>query len=313
MAARPEPPAVPPQALASAAAFLTHLQFERALSQYTARNYGQAIEAFHKFLIGNKWDGSYDSIKPRTVRSFVIESQRDISRRSLHLRVSALRTYFDYLRRRKFATSNPFTGLSLPKLSKPLPKFLTQDQMAALLDSPAKLDSGDDPQAVFARTRDSVMLEVLYGSGLRVSELANMRWVDIDWSQGAVRVFGKGRKERICPLGKPAVAALHTYMGHSGASTGSSARVLLTDRRQPVTPEWVQRRLKACLKIVGLPMDMTPHKLRHSCATHMLDEGADLRSVQSLLGHASLSTTQVYTHVSVARLKDVHKQAHPRA
>ncbi len=303
---------VPPAAQAAAARFLAWLELERRLSPNTVRNYRQAIEAFHRFLARDGWAGDPDAVEPRTARSFAIESQRSLSRRSLHLRISGLRSFFNYLRKHKIARNNPFTGLSLPKLSKPLPRFLTQEQTSLLMEAPARLTQGDEPAQRFARTRDRVMLEVLYGGGLRVSELSGMRWRDIDWREGAVRVLGKGRKERICPLGDTAVRALREYREAHARNPGEAGNVLLKDSHAPATPRWVQLRLKSCLAAVGLPMDLTPHKLRHSCATHLLDEGADLRSVQSLLGHSSLSTTQIYTHVSVARLKEVHKQAHPR-
>ena len=165
----------------------------------------------------------------------------------------------------------------------------------------------------FTALRDSVILEMLYGGGLRVSELCGLNLGQIDMEQGVARVLGKGGKERLCPLGKVAVECLQRFLELSGASTDRGSPVVFTAQGKRLQAAQVQRLLKTHLRAAGLPLDMTPHKLRHSYATHLLDHGADLRSVQELLGHASLSTTQVYTHVSVARLKDAHRQAHPRA
>jgi integrase/recombinase XerC len=293
--------------------FAQHLTLELRDSSYTARNYLQAARAFETFLkCENK---SLAEATVRDARSFAVESQRDISRRSLRLRISALRTYFDWLVRRGDAKANLFRGISIPKARVPLPRFLTQAQMAALLDSPATLRRTEEKGDDFTLGRDGVMLEVLYGAGLRVSELCNLTWGDMDLRTGTARILGKGRKERITPLGDVAVEKLLAYRKTLPFVPGWDDFVLfekVTPKKVPAYPRWVQRRLKDCLLAAGLPADLTPHKLRHSFATHMLDEGADLRVVQSLLGHSSLSTTQIYTHVSAARMKQVHQQAHPR-
>jgi integrase/recombinase XerC len=165
----------------------------------------------------------------------------------------------------------------------------------------------------FAISRDRVMLEVLYGAGLRVSELVGLTYGQLELEAGVARVRGKGNKERLCPLGEAATAALRRHRTEHAASTDFAARVLAHADGQPLTARWVQLRLKTMLKLAGLPLDLSPHKLRHSFATHLLDHGADLRAVQEMLGHARLSTTQVYTHVSVARLQEAHRKAHPRA
>ncbi len=295
--------------------FLAYLLAERRLSEYTARNYSQAIDAMYEHLVREGWKGDFDAIDKKSVRGLVIESQSGISRRSLRLRVSGLRTFFDWMLKKQISSSNPFREIAVPKARIPLPRFLTQTQMAELLQSPEKLRTGNTPRDDFAVARDSVMLEILYGAGLRVSELVNLRWRDLDLSQGLARVLGKGRKERLCPIGEQAVRCLQEYRSTLPFIPAYEEPVLLWDAwpAQACQTRWVQRRLKLCLLSVGLPVDLTPHKLRHSCATHMLDEGADLRTVQSLLGHSSLSTTQVYTHVSTTRMKAAHHQAHPRA
>jgi integrase/recombinase XerC len=293
--------------------FAQHLTMELRYSSCTARNYKQAADAFEAFLKREKSDFSHAGA--REARGFAIESQRDISKRSLRLRISALRTLYDWLVRKGHAKANLFKGISIPKARVPLPRFLTEEQMAQLLETPATLRRTEEKGDDFTELRDTVMLEVLYGAGLRVSELCNLRWGDMDLRTGTARVLGKGNKERIAPLGDVAVEKLLAYRKILNFVPGWDDFVLLEKiepKRVPSYPRWVQRRLKDCLLAAGLPADLTPHKLRHSYATHLLDEGADLRVVQSLLGHASLSTTQIYTHVSAARMKQVHKQAHPR-
>jgi integrase/recombinase XerC len=290
---------------------------ERRMSPYTGRNYTQAIDAFIVYLghSGMK-NVTPDKVDLVTARGFVVESQREVSKRTLRLRISAMRSFFNWLVTRGDCTKNVFKEVSIPKARIPLPRYLTQDQMATLLEAPALLRANDEDAEDFDELRDSVMLEILYGAGLRVSELCNLRWGDIDTREGTARVLGKGSKERIVPIGMEAVRQLLDYRDCLGFVPKFDDPVLLaSEKKKRVTayPRWVQRRLKACLAIAGLPADLTPHKLRHSYATHMLDEGADLRVVQSLLGHSSLSTTQVYTHISVARMKEVYKQAHPHA
>ena len=297
--------------------FLQYLILERRLSRYTGRNYTQTIDAFIVYLAHSGMVGiDAGSVNLTTARGFVVESQRDVSKRTLRLRISAMRSFFNWLVAQRLCVKNIFKEVSIPKARIPLPRYLTLDQMATLFEAPALLRANDEDSNDFDELRDSVMLEILYGAGLRVSELCNLRWGDIDMREGSARVLGKGSKERIVPLGIEAVKRLVEYRETLGFVPKFDDRVLLAkDKKKRVNayPRWVQRRLKACLAIAGLPADLTPHKIRHSCATHMLDEGADLRVVQRLLGHSSLSTTQVYTHISVARMKEVYKLAHPHA
>ncbi|MGH8019084.1 MAG: tyrosine-type recombinase/integrase, partial [Opitutaceae bacterium] len=206
----------------------------------------------------------------------------------------------------------PAIGLVLPKLEKTLPKFMTERQVRELLAMPARLleNEGADP---FIAWRDRLALELLYGAGLRVSELCALIYGQVDFDDGVARITGKGNKVRTSPLGRVATAVLVQWRDHFARDKGPTAPVLVNASHEPLTPRHVQLLLKKYLALAGLPMDLTPHKLRHSFATHLLDRGADLRLVQDLLGHASLATTQVYTHISVARLKDIHRKAHPRA
>ena len=294
-------------------AFCDHLALERRVSEYTVRNYRAAVENFVQHLeSAGKWSGDFASVSQLQVRSFLVEEGRSKARRTLHNHVSGLRAFYLYLRRQGLVESNPFSGLSLPKLEKPLPKFLTEKQMSALLNAPILLWK-DGQIGEFEAFRDSLILELIYGGGLRVSELCALNHGSVDPQQGVARVLGKGRKERLCPLGPVATQCLKLFVERFKLEAAYSAPVVCTRRGQRMEPRQIQKLLKVHLKAAELPSDMTPHKLRHSFATHMLDQGADLRAVQELLGHANLSTTQIYTHVSIARLKEAHKQAHPRA
>lgn len=293
--------------------FLVYLEKERRYSPYTLRNYRQAFEDFYRWLVlSGLGERGWDGLTPRAVRDFVIEAQRRFDRRTLHNHVSGLRAFFKYWLKRGGVARNPFVGVPLPKLEKRLPKFLTEDQMKTLLAGPQRLLENQSIDA-FTAWRDRLVMELLYGGGLRVSEVCNLNHGDVDPASGVARVLGKGRKERLCPLGKVAMAVLAKFRQEFARDTGRAAPVLVTSDHARLPVRQVQLLLKRYLALADLPLDLTPHKIRHSYATHLLNAGADLRLVQELLGHASLNTTQVYTHVSVARLKEIHSRAHPRA
>lgn len=290
--------------------FLDYLAKERRYSAYTVRNYRQAFEDFYFWLTGRGY--RLDALTSRETRDFIIEAQRRYGRRTLHNHVSGLRSFYKYWQQHGKVAQSPFTGMPLPKLEKVLPKFLTESQMTLLLAGPQKLLVNE---TIAARTawRDRLVLELLYGGGLRVSELVALNYGDIDFGQGSARVMGKGRKERICPLGAVAMAVLNKFRDDFASNAGPSDAVLLTEQGGRLPVRSVQLIVKKYLALADLPMDLSPHKLRHSYATHLLNSGADLRAVQELLGHASLMTTQIYTHTSVARLKEIYAKAHPRA
>ncbi len=293
--------------------FADHLALERRCSPHTVRNYRQAFEDFYRWLEGaGRWRAGLDALGSRDVRDFVIEAQRRYDRRTLHNHVSGLRTFFKYWRREGRLRANPFDGAPLPKLEKRLPRFLTEDQMKLLLAGPQRLLETGESDA-FTAWRDRLALELLYGGGLRVSELVGLDFGSIDVAEGVARVRGKGGKERLCPLGRTAMAVLARFRGGFARRTGPGDPVLSTPAGARLGVRAVQLLLKRHLSVAGLPHDFTPHKLRHAYATHLLNAGADLRLVQELLGHSRLATTQIYTHVSVARLKDVYDRAHPRA
>jgi integrase/recombinase XerC len=311
---RPPGPELPPTVAAEwLDPFLAFLAKERRYSPHTVRNYRHAFVHFYGWLEqGGLWTAGFDALNRRQVRDFVIEGQRGFDRRTLHLHVSALRAFFRFWLQRGRVARNPFTGVPLPRLEKRLPQFLTEDQMKRLLGGPQRLLENASVDA-FTAWRDRLVMELLYGGGLRVSELVALNYGSLDLESGVARVLGKGRKERLCPLGRVATAVAKKWRQEFARDTRPGAPVVVNGRQERLGVRPVQLLLKRYLALADLPMDLTPHKLRHSYATHLLNAGADLRLVQELLGHASLATTQVYTHVSIARLQEVHRRAHPRA
>ncbi|HTA95280.1 MAG TPA: tyrosine recombinase XerC [Verrucomicrobiae bacterium] len=312
--------------------FLSHLATDRGASVYTQRNYKQALTEFSRWHTESlKSDVqspksattvAWEKLQRDDFRSFVrFLGRNNLSRAAVQLRFSALRTFYKFLIRHGGATVSPIKNLSLPKLEKRLPKFLTKQQMEALLIAPFELlkiqktKKAGRPVSQIAALRDVAVLETIYSCGLRVSELCGLRVDDIDWSEQIVRVRGKGKKERLVPIGRPALMAIQDYWNTFKQPPGGASPIFFaeTKKRAPLAPVQLARRLKQFLAIAGLDPGLTPHKLRHSYATHLLDAGADLRSVQELLGHAHLVTTQVYTHVTTERLKKAYDAAHPRA
>jgi len=303
--------------------FLTHLATDRGASIYTQRNYSQALTEFFRWHLGErKSPPVWGKLQRDDFRSFVrFLGRNNLSRAATQLRFSALRTFYKFLIRHGAAESSPIKNLSLPKPEKRLPKFLTKQQMEALLIAPFELlkiqkeKKVGRPISQIAALRDVAVLETVYSCGLRVSELCGLRVDDVDWSEQVMRVRGKGKKERLVPIGKPALMAIQDYWNTFKQPPGGTSPIFFaeTKKRAPLSPLQLSRRLKNYLSIAGLDPSLTPHKLRHSYATHLLDAGADLRSVQELLGHAHLITTQVYTHVTTERLKRAYDAAHPRA
>mgnify|MGYP001315887837 CR=1 FL=1 len=292
-------------------AYLEHLQYQRRLSKNTVRNYRKAVLIFVEYLVSEgEWKGIFEFYDKRIIRSFLIEQQRRVSRRTIHNYVSGLRNFYTYLRRKGITDLNPFANLILPKLERKLPEFLTEQQMVDLLEAPAKMFK-EERISQFDAYRDNLIMELLYGGGLRISELCDLKHGAINLSSGVARILGKGQKERICPLGEVAIASLKLFVNTFGPDQSLEAPVVINKKGQPMQSRQVQMMLKKYLEFAGLPLTITPHKLRHSFATHMLNSGAELRAVQEMLGHTSLSTTQLYTHLSIQRLKDVYSQAHP--
>jgi site-specific recombinase XerD len=304
--------------------FLAHLATDRGASEFTQRNYRQALIEFARWhLTERKSAVAWEKLQRDDFRSYLrFLGRNNLSRAATALRFSALRTFYKFLMRRGVVENLPIKNLSLPKAPKRLPKFLTIQQMADLLAAPAKLLESRQqkkgpgrPISAEVCLRDVAVLETIYSCGLRVSELCGLRVEDINFSEQIVRVRGKGKKERLVPIGEPALRAIQMYWGLLLEPPNAAQTVFHADTKKaaPLHPIQLARRLKTYLVIAGLDPALTPHKLRHSYATHLLDAGADLRSVQELLGHAHLITTQVYTHVTTERLKKAYDAAHPRA
>ena len=285
--------------------FLRYLAVERNASSRTLKAYRQALTAFRA-----ENEAPWKKCTANDFRDYLfIIMKRGQARSYVRLQFSALRTFYQFLAARKGLRHNPVREVQLPKIDKKLPLVLTRQQVEELLAAPARV-AKNRAAPVWMPRRDMAIMELFYSSGLRLSELTALDVADVDLYTESVRVFGKGRKERICPVGLPALEAISHYRAaanvHSGPLFISKAR-----RRMSTRSIWLI--LKRYLRHTSIPISISPHKLRHSFATHMLDRGADLRSVQALLGHASLSTTQIYTHVTVERLKKAYADAHPRA
>jgi len=292
--------------------FLDHLSLERRLSVHTLRNYRGGLQKFTQWLSQESNETKLTEVSKKTARSYLVEAQRTLSRRTLANQVSALRCFYQFCQIRGLANSNPFKNLALPKAEKSLPKFLTEKQARALMSAPTLVHQ-DSNHADFLAMRDCIILELMYGAGLRVSEVVGLNYQHLDLASRVIRVKGKGKKERICPIIEITASKLVQFRNSYTNDASLNSPVFTNQSGKRLSTRWVQLFLKKCLIIASLPQNFTPHKLRHSFATHLLDNGADLRAIQELLGHSSLSTTQVYTHVSVGRLKNAHKLAHPRA
>jgi len=304
--------------------FLAHLATDRGASLYTQKNYRQALEEFSRWHAQERQSApAWDKLQRDDFRGYLrYLGRNNLSRAATSLRFSALRTFYKFLIRHGMLASSPIKNLSLPKPEKRLPKFLTIQQMEALLTAPLQLAQSRQgkkgagrPVSMAVGLRDVAVLETIYSCGLRISELCGLRADDMDWAQQIVRVRGKGKKERLVPIGKPALDAIEHYWKTLKMPPAGASPVFFSETRShaPLHPVQLSRRLKQYLAFAGLDPNLTPHKLRHSYATHMLDAGADLRSVQELLGHAHLTTTQIYTHVTTERLKKAYDAAHPRA
>lgn len=279
---------------------------ERNCSERTLTAYKSALAKIRAHLNEKQWT----KCTPDDFRDYLFRVMKENAARSyIRLQFSALRTFYKFLRLRKGLEIDPTAEVQLPKLEKKLPVVLTRAQMSELLDAPFKADS-EKQAPTWMRERDAAVLELFYSSGLRLSELAALDVADVDLYTESVRVFGKGRKERVCPVGLPALEAVQRYRAAAKVHAGP---LFINKQRSRISARSIWLILRRYLRHTSIPISISPHKLRHSFATHMLDCGADLRSVQALLGHASLSTTQIYTHVTVERLKKAYADAHPRA
>ena len=285
--------------------FVHHISYERRLSPHTVSNYQRELIRLNEFRIGRELD-SWSQITSRHAREFAGQCfRRGLSGQSISRMLAAVRTFYRYLMREKQVQINPFENVTAPKSSKKLPKFLTAEQAMKLVEV-----SGDDTISI----RDRAILELFYSSGIRLQELVGLNLHDVDLRRKMVRVTGKGSKERIVPVGSKAIEALKNWYRRrqSWAAQGETA-LFVSNRGSRMSTRTVQNRIEVRAVEQGIPMRVHPHMLRHSFATHVLASSSDIRAVQELLGHSSLSTTQIYTHLDYGHLSKEYDRAHPRA
>jgi integrase/recombinase XerC len=297
--------------LAAIDAFCDHLRIGRGLSPHTVRGYAEDLLQFSAFLEGEGLD-DWRGVSHRDLRRFLSEMQgRGLARRSMARRLSAVRTFYRYLSRKEEGTRNPTVGVKGPRLERRLPSCFTGDEIEALLAAP-------DRQSPLG-LRDAAILETLYSSGMRVSEVVALDLDDVPEEDGRVRVLGKGRKERIVFLGRAARETIHAYLKCARPSLARARRkgepcaaLFLNKNGTRLSDRAVRTIVQGAIETACVAVGGSPHTLRHSFATHLLERGADLRSVQELLGHASLAATQIYTHLTQEQLRKVYDAAHPR-
>jgi integrase/recombinase XerC len=304
--------------------FLDYLKLERHFSDYTIKSYGADLIQFGQFLAGEighpnltapenlapeQLDQRQVQCEPLTIREFLAYLYgQNYTKSTTARKLATLRSFFKFLMRIGLVGVNPLSTIRTPKQEKRLPKCLDLEQIQKLLETPGDAD--------ILAARDKAMLEVLYSSGIRVSELVELDMADLDLQEGVLRVRGKGRKDRLTPIGSQAIKAMQRYFDYRQQDKPGlvlTGRVFLNKHGGSLSTRSVRRKLDKYLVMAGLDPGISPHTLRHSFATHLLNNGADLRSVQELLGHQSLSTTQIYTHLTTSHMKQVYDQAHPRA
>ena len=294
-----------PAALAWLPRFLTHLSTERRLSAHTDSNYRRDLQLFAKYCEQHGID-DWTRLDSQHIRSFAAtEFRRGQSPRTIQRRLSALRSFFNFLIRESVLKANPAIGVQAPKAPKRLPQTVDADQMARLLAFRT-----DNELSV----RDKAIMELFYSSGLRLSELVDLDLGDVDLRDRTVRVVGKGNKARVLPVGRCAIEALTTWLRERGAvATAGETALFVSKRGGRLLQRAIQMRIERWVRAQGLGIHMHPHMFRHSFASHLLESSQDLRAVQELLGHANISTTQIYTHLDFQHLAKIYDQAHPRA
>ncbi len=288
--------------------YVRYLELERSISPFTVRNYASDIQGFLDFLDRNGVT-TLNKVDRSTMRRYLgWLHDKGIARASISRKFSALRSFYRYLVRENLVDSQPLSTLSTPKIEKRLPTFLSKEEILKLLEAP----DASTPQGL----RDRAILEVLYAAGLRVSEIANLDLADVDLNSREMRVWGKGAKERVALIGKPAVEALNLYLSHGRIKLEGKKEtqaLLLNRYGERIAERRIQHIMRKYGRQAGLDMRVFPHIMRHTFATHLLDGGADLRVVQDLLGHARLSSTQIYTHVTQSQIRRTYLAAHPRS
>lgn len=279
--------------------FMRYLEIEKNYSKHTILNYRLDLESFRQFL----GDSAVENADYFSLRKYLaVMKEKNLTTRTTARHLSSLRSFFKFLVREGYLKANPALSLLSPKQQKHLPSFLTEEEAVKLIESAVP----DDERG----SRDRAILETFYSTGIRISELAGLDTQDIDFIAGVLKVMGKGRKERIVPIGEQALFALRKYLAKKKKETNA---LFLNKSKTRITVRGIRNIVKKYIKIASIRQGVSAHTLRHSFATHLLNRGADLRCVQELLGHANLSTTQIYTHLTTERLKTVYDKAHPRA
>ena len=299
--------------------FIHYLSMEKNASPHTCRCYRRDLEEFENFLRSSGTDLSprggveIEKVDRIIIRKYLSFLHRKNKKSSIARKISTLRSFFKYLVREQMISSNPAKSVSSPKVEKTLPTTLTVDEAFRLMESPKSISEKPSPEGSRKKSlRDQAILELLYSSGLRVSELVGLNSNQLDLDLGIVRVMGKGRKERIVPVGVKAIEVLKAYLEERGMVEGEEP-IFINSLRGRLTARSVGRLVKKYSRHSGIFRKISPHSLRHTFATHLLDAGADIREIQEMLGHSSLSTTQRYTHVSMGKLMEVYDKAHPRS
>jgi len=282
--------------------FMDYLKIEKSVSQHTTLNYSTDLTKFSSFLGNIK----IEDIDHLTLRKFLayLRAQHN-AKTTIARKLASIRSFFKFLYREGYINSNPALSIFSPKLDKKLPHFLDVSSAAKLLESPSTKD--------VLGLRDKAILETLYGSGIRVSELVGLNVDDVDFIGGILKIMGKGKRERLAPVGEKALSAIRNYLNKIGSMRKTKHALFLNKSGERLRDRSVRRIVDKYIRLTSIKEKVSPHTLRHSFATHLLDRGADLRSVQELLGHLNLSTTQIYTHVTAERLKSAYDKAHPRA
>ena len=281
--------------------FLNYLLVDKGLSNNTAKAYEADISSFFQWL--DNEDLKYKNLKEEHVNQYIsFLFQRKMRSSSVNRKISSIKSLYIFLVKRNFVKNSPLNDLVTPKQEKYLPESMSEAEVDKLLNSPDVSNKIEN--------RDKAMIEMLYATGMRISELVNLKMTDVDMKRCVVKVFGKGSKERLVPFGETALDSLRLYLNEREQS--SSKEIFLSNRGKKMTRVAFWQRVKIYLIRENLKNSISPHTLRHAFATHLLNRGADLRSVQLLLGHSDLSTTQIYTHIAKQRLRDVLKKHHPR-
>lgn len=291
--------------------FLKYLEFEKRYSQHTILAYRNDLVQFTQFLEHEAAGVEVVNANRHIIRSWIADlaGNQGLEARSIQRKLTSLRSFYKYLLRESIIIKNPTTGISSPKIHKTLPVFLTESQANELGDLAFFSDD-------FKGSRDRAIIEMLYNTGMRLSEAAQLKHGDIDFVSDTIKVLGKRNKERIIPFNKQLKEVLKLYninKLNEGMDTADTSRFFVTNSGKPVYVKFIYHKVHQYLSLVSTHKKRSPHVLRHSFATHMLNNGADLNAIKELLGHANLSATQVYTHNSFEKLKEVYKQAHPRA